>query len=305
MQTILGVGTVGTELAKALTKYTDKIRIVGRNPKKVNTTDELFSADLIDLDKTMKAVEGSEVVYLTVGIMYNTKIWQTQWPLVMQNVITACKKHNAKLVFFDNVYVYGKVDGLMTEESPLKPITKKGLVRMEVVQMLMGEVKRGDLTALIARSADFYGPNTKTSFLTTMVFENLKKGKKAQWMVNNNVKHSLTYLPDAASAMALLGNTQTAYNQVWHLPTDKSALTGKEIIDLAARSLDVTSTHSVLSRLMLRIVGMFIPAVKENMEMLYQFDSVYLFDSSKFDKAFDFKATSYQDGIAQTAKSLS
>lgn len=304
MQTILGVGTVGTELAKALTKYTDKIRIVGRNPQKVNPNDEIFSSNLIDLDQTMKAVQGSEVVYLTIGITYNTKAWQTQWSLVMQNVIAACKKHNAKLVFFDNVYMYGKVDGFMTEGSAIKPVSKKGLVRMEIAQMLIDEVKKGDLTGLIARSADFYGPNTKTSFLTPMVFENLKKGKKAQWMINDTVKHSLTYLPDAASAMALLGNTQTAYNQVWHLPTDKNALTGKEIIDLAAKSLNVAPKHDVLPRLMLRIVGLFIPIVKENMEMLYQFDSPYLFDSSKFEKAFDFKVTSYQEGIVQTAKSI-
>lgn len=304
MQTILGVGTVGTELAKALTKYTDKIRVVGRNPKKVNQGDELFSADLTDAEQTMRAVENSEVVYLTVGIPYSTKIWQTQWPLVMHNVITACKKHNVKLVFFDNVYLYGMVEGWMTEETPVKPSSKKGEVRARVAEMLMQEIRSGKLKGLIARSADFYGPNTPTSALTPMVFENLKKGKKAQWMVNDTVKHAFTYVPDAARAMALLGNTETAYNQVWHLPTDKNALTGEELIGLAAKALGVKSQHTLLSRRMLRMVGLFIGVVRENIEILYQFEYEYLFDSSKFDKAFDFKTTKYADGIIETARSI-
>lgn len=304
MQTILGVGTVGTELAEALTKYTDKIRLVGRNVKKVNQRDELFSADLMNAEETMRAVENSEVVYLTVGLLYSTKVWQTEWPIIMQNVIAACKKHKAKLVFFDNVYSYGKVEGWMTESTPISPSSKKGQVRAKVEKMLMQEIRGGNLKALIARSADFYGPHTPTSVLSVMVFDNLKKGKKAQWMINDKVKHTFTYLPDAARAMALLGNTESAFNQVWHLPTDKNALTGKELIGLATEAFGAKSDHTLLSKGMLRMVGFFIGVVRENMEMLYQYESDYLFDSSKFNKAFDFKTTSYKDGIIETAKSM-
>lgn len=47
MQTILGAnGTIGSVLATELIKYTDSIRLVSRNPKKVNETAELFPADL-------------------------------------------------------------------------------------------------------------------------------------------------------------------------------------------------------------------------------------------------------------------
>ncbi|KKU82174.1 MAG: NAD-dependent epimerase/dehydratase [Parcubacteria group bacterium GW2011_GWA1_47_8] len=304
MQTILGVGTVGTELAKALTTYTKNIRLVGRNPKKVNQNDELFQANLTNLEETLRAVEGSEIVYLTVGIPYSTKVWEKEWPLVMQNVITACKKHNAKLVFFDNVYMYGKVSGWMTEETPIKPSSKKGEVRARVAEMLLQEMRNGKLKALIARSADFYGPNTPTSVLSVMVFGNLKKRKKPQWMLNDGVKHTFTYVPDAVRAMALLGNTESAYNQVWHLPTDKNALTGKEIIKFATEAFGVESHHTLLSRGMLRMAGFFVEVVKENMEMLYQNEADYLFDSSKFENTFKFQVTPYKKGIMETVRSL-
>lgn len=302
MQTILGVGNLGRELAKVLPAYTSHVRLVGRNPMKVNTNDETFEADLTNLEQTMRAVENSEVVYLTVGLPYNAKIWKKQWPLVMRNVIEACKAHNAKLVFFDNVYMYGKVDGWMTEETPMNPQSEKGKVRAHLVEMLQEEMRRGKIKVLIARSADFYGPDVPTSAVAIMVFDNLIKGKKAQWMANANVKHSMTYVPDAARALALLGNTESAYNQVWHLPTDKNALTGKEFIEYAAKALNVSPRYTVLSKGMLWIIGIFLGVVRENMEVLYQNESAYLFDSSKFLRTFDFKVTPYEQGIMETAR---
>lgn len=305
MQTILGAnGIISTELAKALTKYTGKIRLVSRNPRKVNHTDEIYSADLTNAEQTLAAVAGSEVVYLTAGLQYNSKVWQEQWPVIMRNVIEACKKHKAKLVFFDNVYMYGQVNGWMTEETPVNPCSKKGEVRAAIAKMLMDEVEQGNITALIARSADFYGPETPMSFVSVMLFDNLAKGKKAQWMLNDSVKHSLTYTPDAGKATALLGNTASAFNQVWHLPTDRNALNGREIIALAAKEFGVAPKHMTLQKWLMQIVALFNPIVKESMEMLYQSETDYLFDSSKFDNAFTFRTTTYAEGIAETVRSI-
>ena len=67
MQTILGSGgAIGVELAKNLLTYTNHIRLVSRNPEKVNENDQLFSADLTQKDHTYKAVKGSEVVCHTI-----------------------------------------------------------------------------------------------------------------------------------------------------------------------------------------------------------------------------------------------
>ena len=127
MQTILGSGgAIGVELAKALKTYTNKIRLVSRNPKKVNKSDELMTADLLNADDVRKAVEGSEIVYVTVGFTYSAKVWKEVWPKFMTDVIAACKEFNAKLVFFDNMYMYDpKYLDRMTEETPSNPPSKK------------------------------------------------------------------------------------------------------------------------------------------------------------------------------------
>ena len=304
MQTILGAGgVIGDALAKEIINYTTEIRLVSRNPKKINKTDSLMSADLMNATQVNKAVEGSEVVYLMAGLPYNIKTWREKWPAVMQNTIDACKKHGAKLVFFDNVYMLGKVDGPMTENSPLNPSSKKGEVRAKLNRMILDEIKGGKLQAIIARSADFYGPGAKNSMTDSLIFAKLAKSKKPSWLLNDTVKHSFTFTPDAAKGTAILGNTPSAYNQIWHLPTHRDALTGKEFIKICEEAFGEEKGYQIMGNFMLWAGGLFVPIVKELKEMAYQNEFEYLFDSSKFEKTFNFKPTPYREGIMETAKS--
>jgi nucleoside-diphosphate-sugar epimerase len=185
----------------------------------------------------------------------------------------------------------------MTEESPINPPSRKGAVRKHIAQMLLDAVKSGKLLALIARSADFYGPDNEKSVVMEIGYKNLKKGKSANWFINADKKHSFTFTPDAAKATALLGNTVDAFNQVWHLPTDKNALTVRKFLDLFAREIKVKSRVFVMPMWLIKLLGLFVPVLKEMPEMMYQNDRDYFFDSSKFDKRFKFKTTTYQEGV--------
>ena len=299
MQTILGSGgTIGIPLAKELKKYTDQIRLVSRNPKKINEMDELFQIDLNDFSQIDKAIAGSEVVYVVIGFEYKLSVWQKIWPSFMKAVIKACKTHNAKLVFFDNVYMYEKsAIPHMIETSSIHAPSKKGEVRQQLHEMIMNEVEKKNLTALIARSADFYGPDNKSSALNMMVVDNFTKGKKAQAFGNINKIHTYTFTPDAAKATALLGNTLDAYNQVWHVPTTKEKLTNLQWIQLIANELKVEAKIQTIPLWMIKILSLFIPVMKEFPEMIYQYEQDYIFDSAKFEKRFDISATAPKDGI--------
>lgn len=293
LQTILGAGgSIGVELAKALPDYTTRIRLVSRTPKKVNESDELMAADLSKAEDIDRAVAGSVIVYVTIGFQYSVKVWQEKWPSFMRNVVASCKKHGARLVFFDNVYMYDP-DHLnpMTEETPMRPTSKKGAIRKQVVDMILDEVEKGQLTALIARAADFIGsPN---GVIDEMVYKNFKKGKKANWFVSVDKLHNFTFTPDAGKATALLGNTPDAYNQTWHLPTDRSKLTGKQWIELFARQMNVEPKYQTVPIWLMSLLGIFVPIMKELKEMAYQYDRDYVFDSSKFERRFpDFKPSS-------------
>lgn len=304
MQTILGSGgAIGIPLAKELLKYTDRVRLVARHPKKVNESDELVTADLTNAEQVNKAVEGSDVVYLVVGLKYSIKTWRSEWPVIMMNTINACIKSNAKLVFVDNVYAYAPDEiPHMTEESRIAPATKKGKVRAQLLQMIFDAIKQKGLTALIARSADFYGPNVKTGFLNLMVFDKFKKKQKANWQADASKIHSFTYTPDAAAAVALLGNTPDAYNQTWHLPTSHEKWTGVDFINRVAEAMNAEPRYFTLTKTMIALTGIFSPLVRELKEMQYQNDQDYFFDSTKFNKRFSYTPTSYKDGIKEIVR---
>ena len=306
LQTILGSGGgIGTPLARELQSYTDKIRLVSRNPVKVNETDELFPADLSDLNQLDKAIAGSDIVYVTVGFEYNLKVWKSTWPPFMEKVIESCIKNNARLVFFDNMYMYSKSSvPFMTEESIVQPPSEKGRVRQHLREMIMRKAETGQLTALIARAADFYGPENKNSALKIMVIDNLIKGKKAQLFGNPDKIHTFTYTPDAAKATAILGNSPDAYNQEWHVPTTVEKLTSRDWVELIAKELKTEAKIQTVPVIMINILGIFVPVMREFPEMLYQYEQDYIFNSSKFEKRFGITATKPEDGIKKLIESL-
>lgn len=310
IHTILGAGgVIADTLSRELAKHQLPVRLVSRHPsvkQAVAAPDgpqvTRGVADLTDPVQAFQAIEGAEVAYLCVGLPYRYSIWREQWPLIIDNTIEACKKTGAKLIFFDNVYMYGKTEGPMTEETPYNPSSRKGDLRARLATQLMSEVRKGNITAMIARAADFYGPGAgKTSIPDILVFQKLHQAAKALWLVNAQARHSLTYTPDAARALCLLATDDNAWNQVWHLPTAASPLTGAEFIEKAAIALGKADKYTVLSKWMVRLGGLFDSTTKELYEMLYQYEFDYLFDSSKFENAYHFQPTSYEEGIKATA----
>ncbi|SHK01015.1 Nucleoside-diphosphate-sugar epimerase [Tangfeifania diversioriginum] len=298
MQVILGAGgAIGNDLAKELKNYTKKVRLFSRNPQKVNDDDELFKGDLTNKQNVEDAVKGASVAYLTAGLPYQALVWERQWPVIMKNVLSACKKHKTKLVFFDNMYMYNKEKlSPMTEETEVNPPSRKGKVRAQIAQMLLNEAQSGKVEALIARAADFYGPGIKNSVFNEAILNNLKAGKSANWFCSVKHKHNFTWTPDAAKATALLGNTENAYGQVWHLPTVQ-AIPMHEWIEITANTLGVKPKSIVAPQLLVKIMGVFNPLMREMKEMLYQYDRDYDFDSSKFETVFNMKPTPVDEAM--------
>lgn len=162
MITILGAGgAISNELVKLLTGRKKAFRLVSRHRRKDPCATEEVEADLSDQGQMARAVAGASVVYLLAGLTYDHKLWAEMWPTIMTNTIEACKRAGARLIFFDNVYMYGKVNGAMTETTPYNPCSKKGEIRARIASALINQWQKGNLTAMIARSADFCGPHAK------------------------------------------------------------------------------------------------------------------------------------------------
>lgn len=301
MQTILGAsGQIGQELALSLKRdFIDDIRLVSRNPRKVNETDRLHRADLLNAAETMRAVEGSDIVYLTAGLPMDTRLWVAQWPVIMRNVIDACAAQNARLVFFDNTYMYPQTAEPQTESMRFQPNGEKGRVRAAIANDLLAAMEQKRLTAMICRAPEFYGPGKTQSITNSAILEPLRNDRSARVLLRDDTLRSLIFTPDASRAMALLGNTSDAYGQTWHLPCDDDRLTYRQFIALAARIFGTQPRHTVLRKWQLRLAGLFNRTLKDAAEMLPRYAVDTIFVSDKFKARFpDFQVTAFPDGLA-------
>ncbi|ROI06690.1 MULTISPECIES: NAD-dependent epimerase/dehydratase family protein [unclassified Chryseobacterium] len=302
MQTILGAnGQIGEELARELKRnFTSDIRIVSRDAKKVNDTDEVFSADLSVREKAIEAVRGSEIAYFTLGLPISSGLWEKQFPLILRNVIDACKMNGTKLVFFDNTYMYPQDDRVLTENTVFAPVGRKGKVRRKMAEMVLGEIESGQLEAVICRAPEFYGPGKTQSITNTLVFNNIKEGKKLKVPLSTHKKRSLIWTPDASRATALIGNTPDAFGQTWHLPVDKSHPTYQEFISIASGIYGKDLKYSAVPEFVFKIGALFNKKVKELLELLPRYKHNNIFDDSKFRNRFpDFEVTTYKQGISR------
>lgn len=301
MQTILGSnGQIGHELAKELYKnYTKEIRLVSRKPQKIHDSDELVSADLLDFNETNNAISGSDIVYFTVGLPMDSEMWMKQFSKILDNVIEACKIHRSKLVFFDNTYMYPKTSAIQFENTIFSPSGKKSLVRAQLADKIIKEMEANELKAVVCRAPEFYGPEKTQSITNTMIFSNIKAKQKLKIPISDSTLRTLIWTPDASRAMALIGNTDDAYGQTWHLPCDRS-LTYKEMINIADKIENEKLSYSIIKLWKFKVGSLFNKNAKELLELLPRYEVDNLFNSDKFKKQFpSFPVTFFESGIKQ------
>ncbi|QDZ14728.1 NAD-dependent epimerase/dehydratase family protein [Humibacter ginsenosidimutans] len=306
MQTVLGAGgQIATELARELASaYSIELRLVSRNPRKVNETDSVAKADLLDAAQTTAAVAGSDVVYFTAGLPANTAAWEAQFPTMLRNALDAARHADAAFAYFDNTYMYPQDDRVQTEDTSFAPIGPKGRVRGEMASMVLEEMSRGDIPALIARAPEFYGPGRTQSFTNALILERLQAGKRPLVPVRDDARRTLIWTPDASRGLALLGNTPDAYGQTWHLPVAAEHPTYRRFVTAAAEAFGREPGYTVLPKWVLGAAAVVSPLVREMRELLPRYQHDNLFDSTKFATRFpDFAVTGHHDGLEIIARS--
>jgi nucleoside-diphosphate-sugar epimerase len=304
IHTVLGAsGATGRAVIKELQSRNLKINAVTQSQNIEGL--ETIKANLLNEDEATKAIQNADYVYLCVGLPYQSKVWANDFPLLMQNVINACEKANAKLIFLDNIYMYASPLSLpFDEQEPQNPTSKKGRARKKTADLLLKAIAEKRIKAVIGRSADFYGEYTTNSALYSSFLQNMLKGKAPQVLGQENIIHTYAYSGNNGRALVALALDDSTYGQVWHLPVGKP-ITFDEVNSIMNRQLGTNFKISYVPKMMRKILGLFIPLIKEVEEMLYQFQQPYEMNFDKFKKQFpDFKVTSYEDGIRNMIQSF-
>lgn len=196
--------------------------------------------------------------------------------------------------------MYPKTDEPQTENSPFVSVGRKSTVQAKIATMLLAEMNKKNIEAVICRAPEFYGPGKTQSLTNSLIFDNIKQGKKLKVLLKDNVLRTLIWTPDASRVMALIGNTTDTYSQTWHLPCDDHRLTYKGLIDLASRVSKKKFKYSILPTSVFKLGGLFNKQLKEVQELLPRYTHDNIFLSTKFKQRFpNFEITTYQEGITR------
>jgi nucleoside-diphosphate-sugar epimerase len=299
LHVVLGAtGGVGQALVQALVEQGAQVRAVNRSGRaSVPAFVEVVAADLTNRDSTRAACRGATVVYHCAGLPYHQ--WTTYMPVMLDNVISAVSATGATLVYIDNNYMYAPTAQPLTEESLQAPISRKGKLRKQLAETILAAHAQGQIRATIGRTPDFYGPGVRISAVGEQFFTAVVAGKRVPWLGKLDMPHALAFVEDTARGLLVLGTHEEALGQVWHLPTAQ-ALTGRQYIALASEAAGVPAKPLAVPGLILRILGLTNPVLRESVEMLYEFNEPLLFDGSKYTRAFGGTPTSHEEALRRT-----
>ena len=124
-------------------------------------------------------------------------------------------------------------------------------------------------------------------------------GKPAQVVGDPSQPHSYTFVPDAGRTLAELGTRDGVGGEVFHVPNAPARST-RENVDLIAEQLGTPVKVQAAPKLMLRMLGLAKPEVREVIEMLYEFERPFLVDSSKAEQRLGLTATPLDEALATT-----
>ena len=295
---VAGLGPVGRAIIDELVSRGLPVRAVARRlPPDLPPGVDFAEADLTDARATRAALNGTAVVYHAASAPYDR--WPELLPPLMTTLIDASAATGARVVYADNLYAYGPVDTVLTEDVPYRATGPNGRVRAALAVRLMDAHAQGRLRATIGRASDYYGPRGLQSIAGERLFPPALAGKAAQLLGNPDVPHTLTFLPDFARGLVTLGTQEAAFGQAWHVPSAET-LTMREFASLVFRAAGQPPRLQVLPPLLLRLLAVVSPTMRAVREQQYQREAPWLVDHSKFAAAFGVEVTPHNEAVART-----
>lgn len=298
---IIGKGQIGSTVAAILADRGERVRVLSRSGGRSTDRVEHVTVDARDAAALAAAAKGADVVYNCANPAGYHQ-WSSEWPPMSAAILGAAAACGARLVQTGNLYVYGPVDGPMTERTPLRSPGDKGRIRIRMWNEAMSLHDKGDIRFTEARGSDFFGPGALAdAMLGERVVRPVLEGGGVGVFGDPEAPHSFTYIPDMARALVRLGGEERSWGRAWHVPT-APARSQREMITTLAR---LAGRESVRIRripwwVLIRVIGAFRPAMRGMAETRHQWDRPYIMESGDFTAEFGDEPAATETALAET-----
>ncbi len=294
-------GAVGRLVVRHLVTSGMTVRAVTRDGRDVGTPDaELMAADATDPAAVARACREAAVVYHCV--MPPLERWIREFPVITDVFIDAASDVGARLVYADDTWMYGRVEGPMTESTPCRPVSTKGVLRAWLAERMLHAAAADRLPVSIARAGELYGPGVR-SLITGNVFSAALRGWPVRWVGDADQPITPTYIEDFATTVAVLGLRDQSRAAVWHVPHPEPT-TGRALAAEACRQAGHRLRLVQHGGRQLRVLGYLSALVREGSQLAYQFEQPFVVDGSRAAREFGIRATPYEEGVRSTLASL-
>lgn len=299
---IFGTGQLGLAIMDELTAQGKPVTLVNRSGQireSLPPDAQVISGDATKPEEVARICTQAKVVFHCAQPAYHE--WPEKFPPITKGILEGVAQTNARLVFGDNLYMYGPTQGTPIHENlPYAATGHKGRTRALMANLLLDAHKTGKVQVVIGRASDFYGPRVQDSAAGSLLFAAVLAGKPINVIGNPDLPHTFTYIRDFARALVTLSEHETAFGKAWHVPNAKTVTT-RQFAEMVAQAADQPLKLRTAGPLIISLLGLFNPAMREFKEMMYEFEEPYIVDHSQFAQAFDgTAATPHQDAIQAT-----
>jgi nucleoside-diphosphate-sugar epimerase len=299
LHVIFGTGALGKWTARELVRLGRQVRMVshsGKTDSRIPAEVEIVQGDAYDATHNIELTKGAAAVYQCAQPQYHE--WAEKFPPMQKATLDAASANDAKFIVGDNLYMYGDTNGQpIREDMPYQAHTKKGKVRGEMATAVMEAHRAGKVRAAIGRASNFFGPDDNA--VTSFAIRPALAGKAVNLLGRTDQPHTFSYVADFGKLLATLGTREEALGQIWFTPSP-APITQVELIKILEEELGHKVKFMAAGKLMLSVLGLFMPTLRESVEMLYEWDKPFIMDSSKAQNAFGLKPTPTKQALKET-----
>ncbi len=280
--------------------------MVGRSEDKLRRAFGALSAEIVPADLTTeagcaRALEGVSTAAYTLGLNYSAKDFEAYEPMMYACVAAAKKTGLKKLLLISNVYPYGRpTTASVAEGHPRNPCSVKGSHRKAQEDVLLSSHDPAGLHTVSLRLPDFYGPGAELS-LAHLVFQSAVRGTRADVIGPIDTPHEFVFVTDVGPVVLSLLAADDGFGRAYNF-ADAGTITMREMATKAYAAAGAGAPKlRIAGKTMLRFLGLFVPVMRELVEMSYLQETPILLDDTALRARFpDLHKTSYDEGIQKT-----
>lgn len=300
---VMGAGAVGQNTAQELVAAGHEVALVSRSGRGGHLAGvEAVSADATDVNRVAELARGAEALVNALNPP-DYSAWDRDWPPLAASLLGAAERTGAGLVIVGNLYGYGRVEGPMTADTPLRPNGHKGELRVRMWEDALAAQAAGRVRVTELRASDYTGPGIggRMSMLQELVIAPVVRHRPVWLLVGDpDAAHTWTDVRDTAKLAAVLAQDDRAWGRAWHVPSAPARSMRAVAGEVAALVGRTPGAVRAIPAPVVRALGLAVPFLREMGETRHQFDRDFVLDSSETEQVFGLAPTPWEQTLADT-----